>query len=188
MSSVLENPAVRRMALPISVAQYHSLGHAGLIEQETELLRGVIVAKMIKSPRHSFLVQMMADWARSVVPLGYHVRQEQPITLADSEPEPDVAIVLGQPSDYCDAHPSSALVIIEVAVSSSEIDREKANIYAEIGVSEYAIVLHAEKAIEVFSQPTASGYAVKQRLQGEQDQLRFASLSGHAFTISKLFS
>ncbi|MEZ6080011.1 MAG: hypothetical protein R3C56_31345 [Pirellulaceae bacterium] len=61
MASVLDNPAVRRLALPISVAQYHSLGHAGLIDQETELLRGVIVAKMIKSPRHSFLVQILAD-------------------------------------------------------------------------------------------------------------------------------
>lgn len=188
MASVLENPAVRRLALPISVAQYHSLGREGLIDQQTELLRGVIVAKMIKSPRHSFLVQILADWARSAVPTGYHVRQEQPITLADSEPEPDVAIVLGQPSDYCDAHPSRALVIIEVAVSSVEIDREKANIYAEFGVAEYAIVLHAEKAVEVYSQPTADGYASKQRLQGNEDQLLFALLPGHALALSKLFS
>lgn len=188
MASVLENPAVRRLALPISVAQYHSLGRAGLIDQETELLRGVIVTKTIKSPRHSFLVQILADWARAAVPTGYHVRQEQPITLADSEPEPDVAIVLGQPTDYCDSHPNSAFLIIEVAVSSVEIDREKANVYAEVGVAEYAIVLHAEKAIEIYSQPTANGYANKQRLQGNQEQLQFALLPGHALALSKLFS
>ena len=52
MFSILENNAVRDAVLPISVEQYHQLGESGILQGNTELLRGVIVEKMIKSPKH----------------------------------------------------------------------------------------------------------------------------------------
>jgi hypothetical protein len=82
---------VRDAVLPFSVEQYHKLGEAGIIAQDTELLRGVIVEKTVNSPEHSWLVQKLVDWLRATVPAGWHVRQEQPLTFADSEPEPDIA-------------------------------------------------------------------------------------------------
>ena len=69
MASILENAAVRDAALPISVEQYHRLGQAGIIPQHTELLRGVIVEKMVKSPEHSWLVQRLVDRLRDTFPL-----------------------------------------------------------------------------------------------------------------------
>jgi Uma2 family endonuclease len=51
-------------------------------------------------------------------------------------PEPDVCVVRKDPSRR--QHPSAALLVVEVAVSSLRIDRTaKQVIYAENGVPEY---------------------------------------------------
>jgi hypothetical protein len=43
MSSILDSPAIRRAALPISVQQYHQLGAGGIIPGKTELLQGISI-------------------------------------------------------------------------------------------------------------------------------------------------
>lgn len=159
MSSILDNPAIRQAALPITVEQYHRLGELGIIANNTELVRGVILEKMIKSPRHTWLVQYLADWLRRSLPDGFHVRQEQPLTLRDSEPEPDIAVVQGSSDDYRRVHPSTAALVVEVAVSTEELDREKSALYAAAGVTETWVLLADEGTIEVYTGPTPNGYA-----------------------------
>jgi len=46
-----------------------------------------------------------------------------------------------------------------VAVSSLELDRVKAILYAEAGVKEYWIVCPEERQVEVYRQPTPQGYS-----------------------------
>jgi Uma2 family endonuclease len=77
------------------------------------------------------------------------VRREDPLTLKDSEPEPDIAVVRGSESEFFHAHPTTAELVIEVAVSSPVLDREAASLYAEAGVKEYWIVLGTTRQIEV---------------------------------------
>ena len=186
MTSILDNPAIRQAILSVSVEQYHRLGEAGLIHENTELLKGVIVEKMIKSPAHSWLVQFLVDWLRANLPPDLHVRQEQPLTFADSEPEPDLAVVAGGPDDYRSAHPSTALLVIEVAVSSGELDREKAHVYAAAGISEYLIVLPEENCVEAYSLPQLSAYShVRKLARGEL--LNLTSLPHAALQLSTLF-
>lgn len=158
MASILENPAVRNAALPISVEQYHLLGEAGIIGQNIELLHGVIIEKMVNSPEHSWLVQRLVDWLRTNLPAGWHVRQEQPLTFGDSEPEPDVAVVEGSGDEYRLKHPQRAALVIEVAIASEAIDREKALAYAAAGVGQYWLVLPKSRSIETFSAPSLRGY------------------------------
>jgi Uma2 family endonuclease len=158
MASVLENAAVREAALPISVEQYHQLGEAGIIRQNTELLHGVILENMVKSPEHSWLVQRLVDWLRDGLPSGWLVRQEQPLTFDDSELEPDIAVVKGSSEDFRRQHPRTAALVIEVAISSESIDREKGRIYADAEVSEFWLVLPHLKSIEVQRAPAAGSY------------------------------
>ena len=80
MSSILDDPAVRQAALPVTVDQYHRMGDAGLISKNTELLSGVIVEKMNKSPNHSWIVQYLMECLRQATPENTHFRQEQPLT------------------------------------------------------------------------------------------------------------
>ena len=54
------------------------------------------------------------------------VQCQLPLAIADdSEPEPDVAVVEGEIADYRDAHPSAALLVVEVADDSLRRDRSR---------------------------------------------------------------
>jgi Uma2 family endonuclease len=69
-----------------------------------------------------------------------------------------LAILPGPAALYRGSHPASAELVVEVAVSSREIDRIKAAIYAEAGVKEYWIVCPEEREIEVCRTPSAAGF------------------------------
>ncbi len=64
-----------------------------------------------------------------------------PLALdADSEPEPDIAVVSGRPRDYKNMHPTTAILIVEIAVTSLSYDREcKGKIYAKSNIPEFRI-------------------------------------------------
>ncbi|MFV2067826.1 MAG: Uma2 family endonuclease [Pirellulales bacterium] len=158
MTSILDKSSIRRAALPITVQQYHRLSELGIISEQTELLRGVIIEQMTKSPLHTYVVRLLVKWLESVIDVDSHVRKEEPLTLADSEPEPDVAVVCGTPADYRELHPATAELVIEVAITTPELDRDKADLYAAAGVGEYWIVFPEERAVEIFRDASPNGY------------------------------
>ena len=88
------------------------------------------------------------------------VRIQDPIRLADSEPEPDVALAKPRVDFYASGKPRPAdlLLIIEVADTSLDAEpRSQATaVYAENGVVEYWIVNLAE-ACKVHRQPRPDG-------------------------------
>lgn len=94
MLSVLEDPAIRARVPAISVADFHAMVEGGLVSEKVELLRGALVEKMSKSSLHSKIVLRLLRWLMQALPAGYSVRPEQPLTLVDSEPGPDLAIVV----------------------------------------------------------------------------------------------
>ena len=187
MLSILEVPTVRRQVAPISVETYHALGEQGLVEQSTELLRGVILEKISKSPLHEYLANLLFELVRIAVGSRLVVRKEGPLTLADSEPEPDIAVVTGAPEDYRRAHPRTALLVIEVAVSTVEVDREKASVYAEAGVAEYWLVLADSATIEVFTQPEAAAYRTRRTVR-RGEVLASTALPELRVTLDTLFA
>src|SRR5262249_15144148 len=74
--------------------------------------------------------------------------------------------------DYDDAHPRSALLVVEVADSSIQQDRlTKAMIYAAAGVPEYWIVNVRGQQIEVHREPdrTSRRYGAKTIVRRGQD-------------------
>ncbi len=186
MLSALDIPAIRQLAVPVSVAQYHRMGELGLYDKRTELIRGVVIHKMTISPLHSFLVQYLVDLLKKTTPNGWLVRQEQPLTLADSEPETDIAVVKGSVSDYRHEHPRSANLAIEVCVSSEAVDRNKIELYAEAGVEESWLVLAEEKTIEVFSSPKKGRYTETEKFT-LSDSLSPSHFPKATISLSQLF-
>ena len=164
MSSILDKPAVRQVALPITLAQYHELGASGIIDERTELLRGVIVRKMIKSPRHSWIVEKMAATLRACLSDTYVLRQEQPLSFLDSEPEPDLAVVQSSSDEYRHSHPQTAFLVIEAAITSEDLDREKAEIYAAGNVKEYWLVIGEKQLVEKYANPVNGRYTLVETL------------------------
>ncbi len=170
---------------PLSVEAYHALGEAGLIPKRTELLYGFIYHKMSKSPLHSFLVQLLQDLLHSVVPAGFIVRTEQPITCSDSEPEPDLAVVRGQVADFRQEHPHTAELVVEVCVTSGEYDRSKLRAYASAGVKESWLVLAREKQLEVHRLPDAGQFA-EHTVHGPGSRLTSTAMPSLTVDLAKL--
>jgi Uma2 family endonuclease len=148
----------------LSLAEYHALLRSGQLDpaDRLELLDGQLVPKMTILPPHATAVQKLFKRLLRLTPLTHTVRCQQPITLADSEPEPDVCICLGEDDRYASRHPGAAEValVVEVADSSLAVDRGlKARLYAEAGIEVYWIVNLVDRQIEVHTSPTAQGYA-----------------------------
>src|SRR5580698_7319239 len=116
MLSVLDQPAYRGRVSRLSVKEYHQLGEFNENGKRIELIRGIVIEKMSKSPLHGTIASMLQDLLTPRVPTGFFIRREEPLTLRDSEPEPDLAIVAGQRRDYLQAHPGTAALAVEVAV------------------------------------------------------------------------
>ncbi len=159
-NAVLEDPIMRQQVMPMTVPTYQALGQMGLIEENTELIRGFILPKMSKSPRHRIVTQRIIRVLQKMLRTGYSLWQEQPLTCLDSEPEPDIAIVKGSDEDFAHAHPTTAALVIEVSVSTLERDLEKAFIYAEAGVQEYWLINPEQQHAVVYTQPGSTGYQI----------------------------
>ncbi|HEX2746826.1 MAG TPA: Uma2 family endonuclease [Verrucomicrobiales bacterium] len=165
MHSVLDHPALRDQVIPLTVEMYHALGEMGMVQEKTELIQGFVFAKMPKSPRHFIICQRLLRVIWSALQPGLSVRQEQPITFGDSEPEPDIAVVRGPDEMFAQAHPSTAALVIEVSINSLDRDLEKAGIYAAAGVEEYWMILPGENAANVYTLPGPAGYASVRRVE-----------------------
>jgi Uma2 family endonuclease len=84
------------------------------------------------------------------------VRFNGPITLANSEPEPDIAIVKLPESAYNNCHPQPEDIfwVVEVAKTSLKKDLEiKAAIYAAAQIQEYWILDLSAQQIIVLQNP-----------------------------------
>ena len=158
LTTVLDNDSVRKLIFPLSVEQYHRMSEIGLISPKTELIEGVIIKKMTKSPFHAYSLNLLYKFFSARLPEGYLIRKEDPLTLSASEPEPDLAIVKGTLQDFKVAHPNHAELVIEVAISSLDLDRKKTEIYAAAGITEYWIIIPAERKVEVYRKPMAGKY------------------------------
>lgn len=142
-----------------SVAEYHRLIELGILTEDDnlELLDGYLVHKMSRNPPHDAAIQKgNKKWLR-LLPAGWDLRVQSAITLTQSEPEPDFAIVRGDESSYLSRHPTAVEVglVIEVADSTLQGDREdKGRIYATAGIPCYWIVNLADRQIEVYASPS----------------------------------
>ena len=186
MTSLLELPLVRERMHRLSVADYHRAMEAGALSGRVELLRGLVVTKMAKSPLHEFVSQKLMLLLLVLVPKAFQVRREGPLTLRDSEPEPDISVVRGRPEDWVSGHPATAQLVVEVAVSSAAVDEEKADIYAEAGIPEYWLVRAQERTVDFYREPTHEGYRTKVTLTAA-DTLRCTSLPDVTFPLADIF-
>ena len=183
MTAILEIPEVRQRVSRLSVEEYHRLDEFNENGRRTELIRGIVIEKMTKSPLHSSIGKRLYDTIAAVLPPGFVVRREDPLTLADSEPEPDIAVVQGSERDFFHSHPTTAELVAEISVSSPALDREGAALYAEAGVKEYWIVLAPEKPIEIYRRPEQGRYQEK-RLAGMGEVIECAGVPGVRIQVS----
>ncbi len=115
MSVISHNPLPPRAAFTnepifrLSVDQYHELIRSGKLTDEdpVELIEGILVYKMPKNTPHATSTRLCRRAIERLLPANWFYDSQEPLTLADGEPEPDGMIVRGKIEDYC-AKPSGA--------------------------------------------------------------------------------
>src|SRR5712692_4292324 len=126
--------------------------------ERLELIDGLLVLREPQYTPHATAIQLVQRTLQRAFGDGWSVRSQLPIALDDmSEPEPDAAVVPGDPRDYRDAHPERPVLIVEVSQSRLAFDRRhKASLYARAGIADYWVVNLVDQVLEVYREPVAA--------------------------------
>lgn len=176
-----ERARIRQAHLPLprrrfTREEYHKLAELGILREDerVELIEGEIIKMAPASPEHVAETHSLYDRLRRLFGKSYTVRLQAPLALGDSEPEPDLAVVQGAAKDYLHAHPTHAVLVVEVAQTSLQYDREvKSSLYAKAGIPEYWIINLQSRQLEVYRDPAESPEA----RYGYQYQTQFSLTS-----------
>jgi Uma2 family endonuclease len=149
-------------------AEYDRLSAAGYFNPEArlQLIQGEIVEMSPQGAAHATAIRRMTRALETAFRGGHDIRVQLPIALSDdSEPEPDVAVVRGTIEDYEERHPSTAVLIGEVADSTLRFDQtRKLAMYAAAGIPEYWVLNLVDRTLDVHREPFSSGSATFLRL------------------------
>jgi Uma2 family endonuclease len=170
--------------------EYERIAEAGFFppDQRVELIEGVVYDMTPQSSLHATGVRLIEEALRSAFGRGFDCRVQMPLVLdPDSEPEPDLAVVRGTPRDFRDAHPTTAVLVVEVADTSLGHDRRrKAPAYARHGIPELWIVDLRAGGVEVHREPSEGAYRSVARLGREGSIRPLAAPTGPAIPLADL--
>jgi len=128
--------------------------------ERIELLDGQLLVREPQGSRHAVAIELALGCLQRAFGPSWRVRVQLPIALdADSEPEPDLSVVPGDPRVSASAHPADPVLIVEVSDTSLAFDRDhKTGLYARARVPDFWIVNLVDRQVEVRRAPiTASG-------------------------------
>ncbi len=162
----------------LGVNQYHGMIEAGILTEDdpVELLDGCLVPKMPKNPPHSLANGLIVEAITRLLPPGWFADSQEPITTADSEPEPDVRVVRGERRAFVDRHPGPRDLGLVVEVSDATLERDrtlKRQLYARADIASYWIVNLRDRRIEVYTEPSGPAetpdYGQKRELSADDE-------------------
>ncbi len=147
-----------------TVQDYHRMIETGIIDEDerVELLAGQIVKMAAKGTAHNAAVKRTVELLQDLLGRSVLISVQDSIQLNDnSEPEPDIALLMRDPLYYEDHHPtpSEIYLIIEIADTTLRKDcSTKATIYAQSGITDYWVLNINDRQLHVFREPSQEGY------------------------------
>lgn len=139
-----------------TVAEFHRVNSSGIWEgRRPILLRGVILEQGPMNPPHATGVSLLTLALAPVFAVGWYHRNQLSLVFGlETDPMPDLAIVPGGPRDYATSHPSTAALVAEVSDTTLAVDlTDKAELYAEAGITDYWVVDLDGRRLLVFRDP-----------------------------------
>jgi len=154
-----------------SQQEYYRMAEIGLFDDKrVELIEGEIVEMSPMLSPHATAIILVGEALHDAFDRTYLIRAQLPLDLSQySLPEPDVAVILGKVRDYSAAHPTSALLVVEISKSPLAFERGlKSRLYASAGIADYWILDLEHKVLEVQRNPVDGVYSSRQTLSKEQ--------------------
>lgn len=164
-----------------TLQDYHSMIEAGILgDRHIQFIEGEIIEMAPEKPLHRFTNHNTANYLRQLLAQKAEVFEAHPITLSNSEPEPDVAIVSLPDTKYLTRHPSARDIywLIEISDTTLNYDLKiKKQLYAKEGIAEYWVIDLQNKSLKVFRQPIDNNYSIELELtKGTVTPLSFSDL------------
>ncbi|NEQ76333.1 MAG: Uma2 family endonuclease [Okeania sp. SIO2C9] len=148
-----------------SIQDYHQMISAGILsDRHVELLEGEIIEMSPEKSLHRKITDSIAEYLREKFRGLAKIYEAHPVTLPNSEPEPDIAVVKMPASLYDSRHPypEEIYLLIEVSDTTLEKDLEKKRfVYARAGILEYWVVDLVNEQLIVFQEPSKDDYQVQ---------------------------
>ncbi len=155
-----------------TVDEYERLAQARVLTQtdRVELLDGEIVEMTPIGDRHASVVARLTSLFSRRLAERSIVWAQNPIQLraVRSMPQPDVVLVRPRADFYSTGKPGAddVLLLIEVMDTSADTDRGvKVPLYARAGIAEVWLLDLTTDRIEVFRQPTVTGYRESESIE-----------------------
>ena len=170
-----------------TVEEYRRMAEAGILGEDdrVELLDGEIVVMAPIGERHAACVRRLNNLLAARFMGRAIVDAQNPVHLDRwSLPQPDVTLLRPR-ADFYTVHPGPGdiLLVIEVAETSVEYDREvKIPLYARAGIPEAWLVDLPGERILVCAEPTPDGYR-RVRSVGRGEALAPAGLPGVELSV-----
>ena len=164
-----------------TVDDYYKMAEIGILKpsDKVELINGKIFYKNPITSKDSAYINCLNRRLHTLIDNRIVIGVKSPVRINNfSEPEPDVALLKPRNDFYDEKHaePDDVLLLIEVSLSTLDIDRKvKLPLYAEAGIQEYWIVNVKKKTIEVYTNPKGKKYTDKTIAKGD-DKINISSL------------
>jgi Uma2 family endonuclease len=166
----------------LSVEDVYRMVEAGVLREEdrVELIDGVLIDVSPPSAGHSAAVAWLTRHFTGAVG-EREVRVQDLLLVEGGFVMPDLMVIDPLPRDR---HPSTAALVVEVAVTTHRHDAWKAQRYARAGVAEYWIVDLPGRALTAHRRPGPDGYR-EVTPHGDGDQIQ-AAVGAPAVEITAL--
>lgn len=164
-----------------SVQEYHQIIETGILgSRRVELLEGKIIEIPPEGPLHRSKCDSIAEYFREILRERAKIYESHPVTLPDSEPEPDIAIVRLPTSRYDTRHPHPDDIYWLIEISDKTLTKDlgvKRVAYARASILEYWVIDVEAKQLTVFQHPLADDYQTQKiYIQGTISPLAFPDL------------
>ena len=184
--------SVQLLRRKFTVEQYHKMVESGILTEDdrVELIRGEIIEMSPIGTKHAAYVKRLNKLLSQKLRDRVLIAIQDPVELNNnSEPQPDVALLKPRDDFYATAHPQSQDIFLLIEVSDSTVmyDREeKIPLYAEANIIEVWLVDINEQIVEVYQQPTATGYQLMQKFTSGQT-LSIQAFPDVNITVNEIF-
>lgn len=174
-----------------TVEEYHQMVECGILKERcVELIDGLILEISPEGTEHAYFAENLAKTLERLTVGRAYVRENKPIALSNSEPEPDIVVAKLPRSQYIDHHPfpENIELLVEVSKATRSYDiSTKKTLYAREKIPEYWVVDINDRKLIVYRFPEAEDYRQKREFSASEtvSPLAFPDFS---ISVSDIFA